>query len=119
MLVCRWWDFESANLFPGCRRGDKLEGCCVSTPLLWKPDCEVWVEGCGRGFVVKGFTVAFQRSMSIGEKEAATLSLGRSGEARGKLAGMCNVGRLSVRCDGSSKTWVERELTHGHVPGSS
>ena len=90
MLVCRWWDLESASLVPGCRRGDKLEGCnCKSgaPALLVKPAGEIWVEGeSDREFVVTGFTVAFQTSMSAGVKEPANRSLGRSGEARDNVS---------------------------------
>jgi hypothetical protein len=50
----------------------------VAAALLGKPAGEIWVEGgSDREFVVKGFTVAFQTSISIGENR----SLGRSGEA--------------------------------------
>jgi hypothetical protein len=92
MLVCRWWDFESARLLPVFRRGDKLDGCnCRSeavAPLLAGEICAD--EGSDREFVAKGFTAAFHTSMSIDEAEVAAtgvLSIGRSArKARGNVS---------------------------------
>ena len=66
-----------------------------------KPAGEIWVEGeSDREFVVKGF--AFQTSMSIGEKEPANRSLGRSGEARDNVS-------KDVRCreEAQSALWLK------------
>jgi len=40
MLVCLLWDFDSANLLSGCRRGERFEGCeyeSIAEDLFAKP----------------------------------------------------------------------------------
>ena len=111
ILVCRL-----CSLFPGCRRGERFDDCsCRSkgAALLWKPAGEIWVEGeSDLEFVAKGFTVAFQTSMSTGEKDPANRSLGRSGEARDSVSKDVRRGeRLKVRSVEGLKHWFE--LTHG------
>lgn len=90
MLVWRLWVFESFNLLPACRRGDRFGGvACRSEgvfPFPKSPALEVWE---GRVFslpspdlnvVVEGFSVAFQTSISTEDKVFANLSLRLSGD---------------------------------------
>jgi hypothetical protein len=90
MLVCRWCALSVVNLPPFSRRGECAEFCaCWSDEALRsvRLEGEVWEEEEGSHAsvpalvaVVEGFSVAFQTSISSGERLNVSLSPKLSGD---------------------------------------